>query len=1422
MREKSYPLGGRVSPSLFTRVVPPARILRKTFLAGGVALAVLAFGFDVQAANTADNYTGSSSGSLLTTGNWSLNAVPTVANDAVFTATTGIRTLTAGNLTVGSFNVTTNGGTFGIRNATATATDSILTLGGSGDLGNGVTGTAAGDLLYVASGATFNIHQVNGGTGSGTVKLALGQSGNFNAAGTLNIYAAISGSGFGITKTGAGTLTLTNANNTYSGDTTISTGTLALATSGAIASSPNIIVEGSGTFDVSGLSSTLTLGAQTLKGPSTAATGTIKAGASVGLTLGSTSSLTLPYFAPATPALTVSGGALTLNSATTVSVVIKNSGTPLAANDYKLISKGTGGSVAFTTTAPSVTVNGTGSDGIASGTTATLIITSGELYLHVSCTTPVGGTATATAATVCSGSGTTITLTSYTGTIQWYSSTDGSTYNIVSGQTSATLSTGNLTQKTWYRATVTSGVCGSADSSVATVDVSPTSVGGTATATLTTVCTGSGTTITLTDYTGTIQWYSSTDGSTYNIVSGQTSATLSTGNLTQKTWYRATVTSGVCSSANSSVATVDIYAANGVSTQATNAAPWSGRSNFGAVAFNGQMWVLGGYDGSNSLNDVWSSSNGVTWTQATNAAPWSRRLSFGAVVLNGQMWVLGGGDDGGLRNDVWSSSNGVTWTQVTNAAPWSRRFKFGAVVLNGQMWVLGGEDGGLRNDVWSSSDGMTWTQVTNAAPWSRRYKLGAVEFNGQMWVLGGEDGGFRNDVWSSSDGMTWTQVTNAAPWSGRSAHQALALNEQMWVLGGHLCSSLSTGCYSNDVWSSSDGVNWTLATNAAAWSARGQFGAVALNGQMWVLGGWGIGESNVLTRLNDVWFSGNTLITCPDNIVTNISGCSATVTYPPATATNSCSGISTNYCSPASGSSFPAGVNIVTCTAKDGEGNTATSWFTISVLDSTPPTISCPADITTDADPPCGTTRVVTFAPTASANCTGVTTSCSPASGSAFPQGTNTVNCTAIDASGNTAGCSFKVIVNEHAPTPAAITCPANIVTNITPNCAAAVTYAPTATAACGATLKSVRCKPASGSTFLTGTTTVNCTAIDSLGNTNMCSFTVTVLNTEPTALMFSRCPANFTVNTCVPKTVTWARPMAVDACGAKAIATNYCVPRSGTIFDMGTTPVECTAQDKSGNIATCSFTVELVDPTRPTMKGYVKNECVVQGCDELVSYTMPGATDKCGAVTLVCNPSSGTTDFTVTAVAATNLVTCIATDTHGNSSNTSWKIVVNRRLTPKWMAPLSGNDLCFVADTDAEPTNTFTAGQIVTNQVKLYNLSGADVTGEASTNVVVKILFSLRNQTSPASSTLITNVVALVPKVGRGTKGSNLNPAGTMKYIADGQYFAFDVITTNANWDVNTLGDSTFYRATVTVTPKPACTKSTVGTGAVRLETIP
>jgi gliding motility-associated-like protein len=86
----------------------------------------------------------------------------------------------------------------------------------------------------------------------------------------------------------------------------------------------------------------------------------------------------------------------------------------------------------------------------------------------------VAGTASAAASSICEGSNTILTLTGNTGLIQWQSSTDGINFNNITGATSASLNTGNLTTTTYYQAVVTSGSCSAATSGVLTVTVSPT------------------------------------------------------------------------------------------------------------------------------------------------------------------------------------------------------------------------------------------------------------------------------------------------------------------------------------------------------------------------------------------------------------------------------------------------------------------------------------------------------------------------------------------------------------------------------------------------------------------------------------------------------------------------------------------------------------------------------------------------------------------------------------------------------------------------------------------------------------------------------------------------------------------------------------------------------------------------------------
>jgi uncharacterized repeat protein (TIGR01451 family)/CSLREA domain-containing protein len=153
-------------------------------------------------------------------------------------------------------------------------------------------------------------------------------------------------------------------------------------------------------------------------------------------------------------------------------------------------------------------------------------------------------------------------------------------------------------------------------------------------------------------------------------------------------------------------------------------------------------------------------------------------------------------------------------------------------------------------------------------------------------------------------------------------------------------------------------------------------------------------------------------ITCPaDIIVPTDPGMGVAVgNYAFATFTDNCPGANA-VCLPPSGTVFPLGVSTVTCSAKDVAGNNAACAFTVTVIDAEAPQIRCPVNVAI-VPPPGQTSAVVNYAaPTVSDNLPGATAACSPLSGSSFPTGITTVICTAADARGNRASCSFLVTV---------------------------------------------------------------------------------------------------------------------------------------------------------------------------------------------------------------------------------------------------------------------------------------------------------------------------------------------------------------------------------------------------------------------------
>ena len=191
-----------------------------------------------------------------------------------------------------------------------------------------------------------------------------------------------------------------------------------------------------------------------------------------------------------------------------------------------------------------------------------------------------GGTITGGGA-VCLNSPTknSIQVTGSVGIIQWqYSLDNGGTWTNAPSGTSlvpnnigvfTTTSTGKaatyivygFTQDTRFRVTVKSGVCSSATSVNYVACTLTSAVATSVSATNNTVCSGTSTTLTLASgYVGTIKWFKSTDNWVTTLTVSGTTPTVSSGNLTLATAFKARLTIGGTCVAETTPITINVFA----------------------------------------------------------------------------------------------------------------------------------------------------------------------------------------------------------------------------------------------------------------------------------------------------------------------------------------------------------------------------------------------------------------------------------------------------------------------------------------------------------------------------------------------------------------------------------------------------------------------------------------------------------------------------------------------------------------------------------------------------------------------------------------------------------------------------------------------------------------------------------------------
>lgn len=301
--------------------------------------------------------------------------------------------------------------------------------------------------------------------------------------------------------------------------------------------------------------------------------------------------------------------------------------------------------------------------------------------------------------TVCSGSNSgTLTLSGHSGTIQYweYSTDGGSTYTNIPN-TTTTQTYLNLITTTTYRANIVNGGCTAVNSGIATITVNPVSVGGTM-APNDTVCSGANSgTITLSGNVGLVNnWESSTDGITWNNIANTTTSESYT-NLTATTYYRAIVTSGVCSSDTSGVDTITV-----------NAPTIGGSVNTSSNICYGNNTGTLTLSGHNGTILRWESSidGGINWTTISNT---TNTHTYANLILTTQYRAV-------VQNGTCSPANSVAAILTVDPA------SVGGTI-NGSTTACGGTNSGTLNLInyvgtiinWESSTdgGTTWTTIPN-------------------------------------------------------------------------------------------------------------------------------------------------------------------------------------------------------------------------------------------------------------------------------------------------------------------------------------------------------------------------------------------------------------------------------------------------------------------------------------------------------------------------------------------------------------------------------------------------------------------------------------------------------------------------------------------------------------------------------------
>ena len=414
-------------------------------------------------------------------------------------------------------------------------------------------------------------------------------------------------------------------------------------------------------------------------------------------------------------------------------------------------------------------------------------------------------------------------------------------------------------------------------------------------------------------------------------------------------------------------------------------------------------------------------------------------------------------------------------------------------------------------------------------------------------------------------------------------------------------------------------------------------------------------------------------------------------------STDNCS-IDTKAVSPDAFSCSDIGSPVeVTLTVTDPAGNNNTCTASVTVLDEIDPTPAC-KNITIQLDETGNASITPEQINDSSYDACGIADlSASETDFTCANLGSNTVTLTVTDNYSNVAACDATVTV-EDTEEPTYSLCPANQ-TVTTDNDQCTYTHSGTAwdaTATDNCTLSSltytllgettaitVENTSLNGQVFNKGETTVTWTATDQSGNTKTCTFTVTVNDEQDPTAVCQAFTAQLNRSGEIEVFPSDINNGSDDNCGI----TLYEISKDGityassityTCSEIGSPTAYLRVTDEAGNTNVCSTTITVEDAQAPTLDDLSDREEVTDTGE--CTYTYNGTdwdpTDNCGTVSSKTYTLSGAT-YTITSPnttldgqvfeKGTTIVTWTATDDSGNSTETTFNVIVTDEQNPEF-----------------------------------------------------------------------------------------------------------------------------------------------------------